>query len=131
MKVFRIFQIAAICAGLTISGVSGAYAQGRMTPEQKVQNQLDKMKAELSLTDDQAAKIKPILSNRQAQMMQLRNAGADPETMKAQRKTIMQDSEKQIAGILTPEQLQKYKIIKSQMKPNRAPNGGDMQQPGE
>ncbi len=129
MKVLRIFQIATISAGLTLTGISAVHAQGRMTPEQRTQNQLDKMKTELSLTDDQVAKIKPILSDRQAQMMKLRNDGADPSTMKAQRKTIMQDADKKITAILTPDQIQKYKDMKSKAKANK-PNGG-MQQPGE
>jgi len=128
MKPFKIFQIASICIGISVAGVTVSHAQGRMTPEQRVQNKLDKMKSELNLSDDQVGKLKPIMIKEQEEMMKLRNNGTDPETMKTERKKIASEYQKQITAVLTPEQQQKLKTMKP-LPPKPMPAGGATQMP--
>lgn len=129
MKVSRIFQIATIFTGLTLAGVSGAYAQGRFTPEQRIQMRMDKLKSELNLSDQQVTKIKPIVASSQQKMMKLRNSGGDPASLKTQRKAIMTDTDKQISEQLTPEQAKKFENMKQQMRGNGMRQKRGMQQP--
>ena len=129
MKLLKIFRLAVIAVTISLLGITSGHAQQKMTPDQRVQMRMDKMKTELSLTDDQVSKIKPILMDAQQKMTALRNSGGDPESMKAQRKTIMADSDKQVTALLTTDQQQKYNTMKSQMKQKGMQGGGG--QPGE
>ena len=129
MKLLKIFRIAFIAVAISLLGITNGHAQQKMSPDQRVQMRIDKMKTELNLSDDQMSKIKPVLMDAQEKMMALRKSGGDPETMKTQRKTIMMDSDKQITALLNPDQQQKYNTMKAQMKEHRMQNGGG--QPGE
>jgi Spy/CpxP family protein refolding chaperone len=129
MKLLKIFRVSIIAVTISLLGTFSTQAQQKMSPDQRVQMRIDKMKAELSLSDDQISKIKPILMDAQQKMMAMRNSGGDPETMKTQRKSIMIDSDKQITALLNPDQQQKYNTMKAQMKEHRMQGGGG--QPGE
>jgi len=129
MKLLKIFRIAIVAVTISLTGITVGHAQQKMSPDQRVQMRIDKMKTELNLSDDQISKIKPILMDAQQKMMDMRKSGADPEAMKTQRKSIMMDSDKQITALLNPEQQQKYNTMKAQMKQRGMQNGGG--QPGE
>ena len=78
---------------------------------------VSKMTSKLSLTPDQAAKIEPIIADRQ---QKLKAIHADTSASKADRKTqaksVYTDSDAQIKAILTPEQQHKYAAMEQQMK---------------
>jgi Spy/CpxP family protein refolding chaperone len=90
-----------------------AAAHAMPSPDEVV----SKMTSKLSLTPDQAAKIEPIIADRQ---QKLKAIYADTTASKADRKTqaksVYTDSDAQIKAILTPEQQHKYAAMEQQMK---------------
>ena len=71
----------------------------------------------LSLSDDQKAQIKPIIAERQQKMEALRSDSSLRRGQKGRKmKSIMEDSDKKIDAILTPEQQKQYAELKQQMK---------------
>lgn len=71
-----------------------------------------KMSKELNLTADQTAKVEPILvaSNQKLTDLQANN-GLDAKGLKKQMKAIHQDTEQQLAGVLTPDQMTQLKAM--------------------
>ena len=70
------------------------------------ENRLEKMKAELNLSDDQVAKIKAIhKANKPEQKPDRENMSADE---KAEMRTKHQEEMKQVRAVLTPEQQTKF-----------------------
>jgi len=78
---------------------------GKMTPDQRIEMKVNKMKQQLNLSDDQVAKIKPLL---QAEVT-ARQSG-DKQAMKDNHTKMMAEMGK----ILTPDQLTKYKAMAEQ-----------------
>ncbi len=72
----------------------------------------------LNLTPDQTAKIEPILANRDQQMEAIHSNGQlTQQAAREQMKALHQTTEQQLAGVLTPEQLQQMKQM------HRGPHG--------
>ena len=71
----------------------------KMTPEQRVEMRLNKMKSSLNLTDAQTAQVKTLLMSE----VTARASGDKQKAMAAREKTSAEMSK-----ILTPEQLTKY-----------------------
>jgi Spy/CpxP family protein refolding chaperone len=86
---------------------------GWPTPEEAV----TRMSSKLNLTDDQKAKITPIIADRQTQMRALMADTSGRRMQKARKaKSIMSDSDKKIEAILTSDQKKTYAEMKEQMK---------------
>src|SRR5690348_1729998 len=69
---------------------------------------LDRMSKELNLTDDQKAKIKPILEEQTKQMQDLRqNTSASDQDRRAKMKQIHENTMSQVRPILTADQQKK------------------------
>jgi Spy/CpxP family protein refolding chaperone len=85
----------------------------RMNPE-KMSAMLQ---TKLSLTDAQKAQITPILADRQQKMKELQadNSGR-PMQRGRKMKGIMEDSDKKINAILTPDQQKQYAALEAQMR---------------
>jgi Spy/CpxP family protein refolding chaperone len=86
---------------------------GWPTPEEAV----TRMSSKLNLTDDQKAKITPIISDRQSQMRALMADTSGRRMKKARKaKSIMSGSDKKIEAILTSDQKKTYAQMKEQSK---------------
>ena len=86
---------------------------GWPTPEEAVA----RMSSKLNLTDDQKAKITPIIADRQTQMRALMADTSGRRMQKARKaKLIMSDSDKKIEAVLTSDQKKTYAEMKEQMK---------------
>ena len=88
-------------------------------------DRLAMMKETLGLTDEQVAKIKPLLEKDREKIMALREDAALSREQKAEKmKEIIAASTEQIKPILTPEQLEKWKAQmekrKQEMEKRRA-----------
>jgi len=72
----------------------------------KADSDLANLTKTLALTDDQQAKIKPILADESAKIRASKkaNASATPEDSKAKSKVIRDDANQQIRALLTPDQ---------------------------
>ena len=83
------------------------------SPEQVV----ELLGKKLDLTEDQKAKITPIIAGRQQQTQALRADTSMRQRKKMRKlKSIFKDSDKKIEAILTKEQKQQYAQIKEQMR---------------
>ncbi|MCL9968398.1 MAG: hypothetical protein NBV56_03635 [Aquirufa antheringensis] len=96
------------------------HAQG-MDPQAMIQRQVDRMTTELSLSKDQVAKVEPLIEARMKKMMELREQGMEREEMMAEMKKANDAQAEQFKAILTPEQLEKYKTMQSQMRQGGPP----------
>ena len=82
-----------------------------MTPEQHLQMLSEK----LNLTDDQKAKIKPILEGQAQQMKAIHEDTSLSEDQKKAKKKALHDSlREQINAVLTPEQQAKFKQMQQE-----------------
>jgi Spy/CpxP family protein refolding chaperone len=80
------------------------------------------MSKKLGLSADQTAKVEPILSDSQQKMSTLRsNTSLTQDQRREQMKAIHQDTQTQLATILTPDQMQQLKAM------HRGPRGGRRQ----
>ena len=110
--------LSTIAVFVLMAGGIAAYAQ--MPSEQgggqwghgqppTTEQRLQRMTKQLSLTDDQQQKIKPILDSESTQMQALRgDSSLTQEERMAKMKQIRQASSEQIKPILTADQQQKY-----------------------
>jgi ABC-type transporter MlaC component len=96
------------------------HAQG-MDPQAMIQRQVDRMTTELSLSKEQVAKVEPLIEARMKKMMELREQGMEREEMMAEMKKANDAQAEQFKAILTPEQLEKYKTMQSQMRQGGPP----------
>lgn len=96
----------------------------RMNPEERIANQTNRLKEQLSLTDEQTTKVKALLTEnmekqraefekRREEMQKAREEGRqmDREKMRAEMQTRMDSQDKQIEALLTPEQKKKYQDV--------------------
>ena len=100
----------------------GGGRRGQMpTPEQRLQ----RMTQSLNLTEDQQAKIKPILENESTQMQSLRSdTSLSQDDRMAKMRQIRENTNSQINPILTPDQQKQYTEMMSRGRgrgPGQAP----------
>lgn len=96
---------------------AGEVAHAQMpSPQEMAMNQLNRMSSELKLTKEQESKIEPLLVTRVEKMMEFRQAGMDREEMMGEMKKINESQMETLKTILTPEQLEKYKTMQTQMR---------------
>lgn len=83
----------------------------------------------LGLSADQTARIEPILAQRDEQSTAIQqNASLTPEQRKAQLRDLKRNTHQQLAGVLTPDQMQQMKAMHRQhhtrdQQTAPAPNG--------
>ena len=96
------------------------HARNWPTPDQVVAQ----MASKLSLTDDQKAKITPIIADRQQKIKELAQTSERRRKKGREMRSIMSDSDKKIEALLNDDQKQKYEELKQerreQMKEPRA-----------
>jgi Spy/CpxP family protein refolding chaperone len=97
----------ALCGGLAVAQQAEARHKQHDPHKTAV-----KMAHKLNLTPDQTSRIEPIIAARQQKMSALRaDTSLTPDARRQQFRALHQDSERQIAGILTPDQLQQLKSM--------------------
>jgi hypothetical protein len=101
---------------------AGEAAHAQMpSPQEMAMNQLNRMSSELKLTKEQENKIEPLIVSRIEKMMEFRQAGMEREEMMAEMKKVNESQQEALKAILTPEQLEKYKTMQSQMRAGGPP----------
>lgn len=132
---FRFSTAALLGLGLTFSvaqaqdqqaqqGPPPAGRRGMMDPEQQIQ----RMRQQLKLSDDQVSQIRPILADAQKQGMALRSdTTMSQEDRRAKAQSIRQDSMAKVRAILTDDQKAQYDQMvakQREMMQQRRQNGG-------
>lgn len=123
MNLKRFALRAAILAACTFGlATFSAHAQGmgggmgQMSPAERSARQLDMMKTRLNLTDDQTAKVKDLIADRDKKSADLRASGGDMETMRPKMMEIQKDFSDKVKAILTDDQKKTYDEMQSQMR---------------
>ena len=94
-------------------GQMGEHHMGRMGGPPSPQQHLDHLSQMLNLTDDQKAKIKPILENESAQTKSLfQDTSLSPQDRHAKMRDVHEKSMAQIRGLLTADQQAKLDSMK-------------------
>jgi Spy/CpxP family protein refolding chaperone len=84
----------------------------------RVERQLQRMRETLNLTDEQVAKIRPILRNRNKQLRDLRANSSLPQgEARAKAREIRKFARQRIDQILTPEQREKERAMRRGNRP--------------
>ena len=113
-----------LSAALLLSlAVPAAFAQAAPAPVQDQHRTHNphkaamKMGRKLGLSQDQTAKLEPILANRRAKMQALKaDTTLTPDQKKAQRRAIQGDTRTQMGSVLTPEQMTNLKQMRRDRK---------------
>lgn len=85
-------------------------------PEEKAKMMSDKMKTELTLTDEQYQQVQAINLDFATKASAIKQEGADKAAWGEKMKPIKDEHAKALKGVLTPEQFTKYESIKDDMK---------------
>ena len=84
------------------------------------QRQAARIAKQLNLTTDQAAKLEPILADRDQKIAAVRaNTSLAPRDAKKQVRAIVENTRSQLATVLTPDQLQQLKSMQRAHGHNR------------
>jgi Spy/CpxP family protein refolding chaperone len=99
-QVVKFIALCAIVCGVTVANAqSTSTQQSKMTPEQRSEMRLNKMKTDLNLTSDQSTRVKALLDAE----ANARSSG-DRQAMK----TSHENMKTEMGKILTPDQMTKY-----------------------
>jgi periplasmic protein CpxP/Spy len=82
-------------------------------------NRMAKVQERLKLTPEQMEKIKPILQEQRTKVQALRESAgqnADRAALRSQMQTIHQETEAKLQGVLTAEQFQEWKSLRTEGK---------------
>jgi protein CpxP len=118
-----------IMLGLVVLGTA-SYAQrgsgngGNATPEVRAERQTKMMTEKLALSEDQQKKVYTLQLARGQKMQELRESKSR-DGMKAAN----EDFEKNLAAILTPDQVKKYEAMEAEARAQRGQGGGGQRGP--
>jgi Spy/CpxP family protein refolding chaperone len=111
------------------AGEAPPSAQQARPARGRVERQLQRMRETLNLTDDQVAKIRPILQTRNKQLEDLRAESSLPQgEARAKAREIRKAARQQINQILTPEQRQKERALRRGTRPKGSGQSGQTPQ---
>lgn len=114
-----LFVAVACLPALAQGGAEQAAQPAAQTGEMhaQVQDFLQKVATELNLTDDQKAKIKPILQDEYNQLTAVHeDASLSQDQKLAKAREIHETAKSQIQAVLTPEQQTKFAEMKEQLR---------------
>lgn len=99
------------CPPICAQNMPGTAAtQPRMTPDQV----LARYGKQLSLTDDQKTRLKPIIADRQQGMLDLKSdTSTQPRDKMKKMQSLKASTDKRINAILTPDQQKKYAAMEA------------------
>ncbi|MEO6939078.1 MAG: hypothetical protein ABI444_02920 [Candidatus Kapaibacterium sp.] len=118
-------QASAQTAAQTPPGqIAPATTYQKLTPEEKIQKRMEHLQKKLNLTDQQAAQMRTVLEQNAARLRADRDAvhAATDANRKAARMQLRTDQKAmrgQLKGVLTPEQLKKFKEMREDRREHR------------
>jgi len=125
MKINKISVMTGLALGGLVAFSNMATAQdqkqgggGRKGPS--VEQRMERMTEKLKLTDEQKPKVKAVLEESQKKRQELFSDSSVPrEDRREKMKGIMDNEDKKLKGILTPDQYTEYEKMKQQMATER------------
>jgi protein CpxP len=117
MLAMTAFSLAAAAQSDSQQGEKQGHARHGGMMHMSVEERLQRMTKMLNLTDDQQAKIRPILEDQQKQAMALRdNTSLSQDDKRAKFQQMHEDSKEKIRAVLTDEQKAKFDQLHSEHK---------------
>lgn len=113
MKFTKLFAVAIL---ITATVFTSAQDFGKKTPEERAQKRAGKMKEKLSLSDDQFKTIYDAFLSQAQQIDALKSQDIDKSSKKEQIKSIRENTDASITGVLNKDQLTKYDKFKEKRK---------------
>ena len=93
-----------------------------------IEQQMERLTNQLTLTDEQKPKVKAALEDQQKQMQEMRgDTSLDPAARREKMQTIRADMEKKMKEILTPDQFEKWQKSRGQFQ-KKGPEGEKKQE---
>lgn len=105
-------NITKILTLILIAFISTASFSQQTDKTNKAQKKADRMKTELSLSDDQYNKVLELFTNQGTQMKSLKDQNVNKEDRKAKMKTFKSETGSQMQNILTSDQHKKFGDLK-------------------
>lgn len=107
---------------LSAQSQSGAAAgQKSPQPRKSIEERLSSMKADLSLSDDQVAKLKAVFEDQKAKLDPIwQDASLSKEQKQEKVKPVVMETRAKIDGVLTPEQKTKLEQTRKEKKEKHA-----------
>ena len=126
----NLVMIAALGGLLACSNISSAQNTNTNRPPERrgptARQRVDRMATELKLNDDQKAKVSALFEKQAKERREIFGDRAlSREERRDKMRALMEDETKQLKTILTPDQFEKWKTLREQMR-SRAPR-----RPGE
>jgi Spy/CpxP family protein refolding chaperone len=131
MKLNRLSIVAALALGglLMLASVSSAQNSNTNTntrPERRgpnIKQRVDRLGTELNLMDDQKTKVTALFEKEAKEMRDLR-AETDGAARREKGRAMRQETDKELKTILTPDQQEKWKQLREQMRQRRQNGAG-------
>jgi Spy/CpxP family protein refolding chaperone len=109
-----------------LTSTSSAQNTNTNAPQQRrapnIKQRVERLSKELNLTDDQKTKVTALFEKEGKEMRDLRGE-TDRDTRREKMRTLRQDQDKELKTILTPDQQEKWKQLREQMRQRRPQNG--------
>ena len=116
MKLMNVRSIvSAVCFAFLVMFSAAAIAQDK-NPEEKAKMISDKMKTELTLSDEQYQKIQAINLDFVTKKSEIKKEGEDKAAWEEKMKPVKEEYARALKDVLTPEQFTKYESMKKDMK---------------
>ncbi len=110
----RSMLVVAVAVGVGMVGAARGQDASRLPAPDRV---MQMMTAKLGLTEDQQAKIAPVIADRQQQVKALMaDTSARPFQKQRKARQIRETSDAKINSVLTPDQQKQYAALEEQMK---------------
>ncbi len=120
MRIYRLSVMAALALGALLASATLASAQttnapGRGERRMTVPQRVDRMASELKLTEDQKTKVTALFEAQAKKRQELRaDTSLSRDERREKNRAFMQDQNKKLKEILTPEQFEKWQKMRPQ-----------------
>jgi Spy/CpxP family protein refolding chaperone len=120
MKYFKKINLVLLTGFLLISFNLFAQRGNMPSPEERAKRQVENLKTELTLTDEQIPKVEKIYLDANKKMSEMRaNSGGNREGMRDKMMAINKKRDEEMKKVLTAEQFTKYQKYLEEQRANR------------
>lgn len=126
MKKIILMSIVLIAFVATAFAQQPGQGRGAKSPEERANNQAQRLTKELSLSADQSTKVKTVLLDTEQKREAIRSkysGSQDKSAMRTEMQTLKGQKDSQLKQLLTPEQYSQYQSMQAERQ-NKRPGGG-------